>query len=71
MKGGGGLLKDTVLETDVVFDADADESEVDVVKVVGVDPFVFDVVHNELDVWGDPDRLDGGEVNADDGGAGE
>lgn len=46
-------------------------SHVDVVKVSAVDPLVFDVVNHELDILRDPARLDGAEVDAEDGGLGE
>ena len=40
-------------------------AEVDeVVFVVGVDPFFFKVVDEEVDVFGDVRGLDGGEVDA-------
>jgi hypothetical protein len=39
--------------------------EVDkVVFVFGVDPFFFEVVDEEVDVFGDEGGLDGGEVDA-------
>jgi hypothetical protein len=36
------------------------------IPITAVEPVVFDVVDDEGEIWGDPDRLDGAEVYADD-----
>lgn len=46
-------------------------AEVDKVElVVGVDPFFLKVVDEEVDVFRDEGGLDGGEIDAGDGGVG-
>ncbi len=41
-----------------VFEAGEDDARMDVVKIGAISPVVFNIVHNELDIRRQPDRLD-------------
>lgn len=55
---GSGLLEDLAQDRGVVLEERINEAEVCEVVVLGMHPFIFDVVDNELDIRRDPVRLD-------------
>ena len=54
MGRGVSVLVCLTKNLDFVFQPGADAAHVHKVKVTAVHPFVFDVVDEELEVWGNP-----------------
>lgn len=64
------LLEDSAKQLHIILERGANEPQMHKVKIIGMDPVVFDIIDQEFHVGWDPDRLDGRQINANNLGTG-